>query len=85
MLEITLVVLAVFLLLLMLFMVRAATVWDRLILLNLITLKLAMMMVVYAVLKRSGAMLDVALTYSLIGFLSVSMLSRFILKGGRLK
>jgi len=85
MLEVTLVVLAVFLLMLMLFMVRAATVWDRLILLNLITLKLAMMMVVYAVLKRSGAMLDVALTYSLIGFLSVSMLSRFILKGGRLK
>lgn len=85
MLEITLVVLALFLLLLMLFMVQAATVWDRLILLNLITLKLAMMMVVYAVLKRSGAMLDVALTYSLIGFLSVSMLSRFILKGGRLK
>ncbi len=85
MLEVTLVVLAVFLLTLMCFMVRAATVWDRLILLNLITLKLAMMMVVYAVLKRSGAMLDVALTYSLIGFLSVSMLSRFILKGGRLK
>lgn len=85
MLEATLLLLAIFLIVLTGFLIKAPTVWDRLITLNLITLKLAMMMIVYAVLKRSNAMLDVALTYSLIGFLSVSMLSRFILKGGRLK
>ena len=44
MLEATLLLLAVFLIVLTGFLIKAATVWDRLITLNLITLKLAMMM-----------------------------------------
>lgn len=85
MLEATLIVLVLSVVVLIGFMVKGPTVWDRLITLNLTTLKLAMIMIVYSVMTNSGILLDIALTYSLIGFITVSMLSRFILKGGRLK
>lgn len=85
MLEATLIVLGFCIMILVIFLIKGPTVWDRLISLNLMTLKLAMLIVVYSVLAESNIMLDIAMTYSIIGFLTVSMLSRFILKGGRLK
>lgn len=85
MLEITMMILGASVLVLLVFFIQGPTVWDRLISLNLMTLKLAMLMIVYAVLTNSNIMLDIAMTYSIIGFLTASMLSRFILKGGRLK
>ncbi len=85
MLETTLVILGISVLILVAFLIKGPTVWDRLITLNLMTLKLAMLIIVFSVLTKSNIMLDIAMTYSIIGFLSVSMLSRFILRGGRLK
>lgn len=85
MLEITLIILVLSVLVLLAFMIKGPTVWDRLISLNLMSLKLAMLIIVYSVYTGSNLMLDIAMTYSIIGFLSVSMLSRFLLKGGRLK
>lgn len=85
MLESTLYILVVSVFILLAFMVKGPTVWDRLISLNLMTIKLAMLIIVFSVLAESNFLLDIAMTYSIIGFLSVSMLSRFILKGGRLK
>lgn len=85
MLNLTLYILGMALLILTVFLVVGPTVWDRLITLNLMTLKLTMLVIVFAVLTDSNIMLDIAMIYSVIGFLSVSVLSRFILKGGRLK
>lgn len=85
MLEITLIILVLSVSVLLAFMIKGPTVWDRLISLNLMSLKLAMLIIVYAVHTGSNLILDIAMTYSIIGFLSVSMLSRFLLKGGRLK
>lgn len=85
MLNLTLYILGISLLVLTAFLMIGPTVWDRLITLNLMTLKLTMLMMVFAVLTESSIALDIAMVYSVIGFLSVSVLSRFILKGGRLK
>ena len=85
MIETTLLILCVSIFVLLIFLIKGPTVWDRLISLNLMTLKMAMLIIVYAVFTESNIMLDIAMTYSIIGFLTVSMLSRFILKGGRLK
>ena len=85
MIEATLFILCMSIFVLLMFLIKGPTVWDRLISLNLMTLKMAMLIIAYAVFMESNVMLDIAMTYSIIGFLTVSMLSRFILKGGRLK
>ena len=85
MIETTLFILCFSIFVLLIFLIKGPTVWDRLISLNLMTLKMAMLIIAYAVFTESNIMLDIAMTYSIIGFLTVSMLSRFILKGGRLK
>lgn len=85
MIETTLFILGISIFILLIFFIKGPSVWDRLISLNLMTLKMAMLIIAYAVFTESNIMLDIAMTYSIIGFLTVSMLSRFILKGGRLK
>lgn len=85
MIEATLFILGASIFILLVFLIKGPSVWDRLISLNLMTLKMAMLIIAYAVFTESNTMLDIAMTYSIIGFLTVSMLSRFILKGGRLK
>lgn len=85
MLNATQIILVGSILVLLFFLAKAETLWDRLITLNLMTLKLAMVIIIFAVMSESSIMLDIAMIYSIIGFLAVSMLSRYILRGGRLK
>jgi multicomponent Na+:H+ antiporter subunit F len=85
MLETTLVFIAVALLFLFYQLTRAKTIWERLVALNLIAVKLALVMTIYAVIKGQSGLLDITLTYSIIGFMTVMILTRFVLKGGRLK
>ena len=66
-------------------MLRAKSIWDKLIFLNLINVKLALTMTVYSVWVDSQMILDISMTYGLIGFLSAATLTRFLLKGGHLK
>ncbi|MDO9592000.1 MAG: monovalent cation/H+ antiporter complex subunit F [Erysipelotrichaceae bacterium] len=85
MLETTLVFIAVAILFLFYQLTRAKTIWERLVALNLIAVKLALVMTIYAVIKGQSGLLDITLTYSFIGFMTVMILTRFVLKGGRLK
>lgn len=67
------------------YLIRSRSIWERLIVLNLISLKIILMITVFAVLIDSDMALDISITYSIIGFVSVTTISRFLLKGGRLK
>lgn len=67
------------------YMVKGETVWERIIGLNLIVIKIVLLITVYAVLIKSTMVLDIVITYSIVGFISVTLLSRFLLRGGRLK
>ncbi len=64
-------------------LVRGKTVWDKLLSLNLLAIQIAMLIVTYAVLIKSSLVMDIAIAYSIIGFLSLVLLTRFIVNGGR--
>lgn len=66
-------------------MLKAQSIWDKLIFLNLINVKLALTMTAYGVWIDSQMILDISMAYGLIGFLSAATLTRFLLKGGHLK
>lgn len=66
-------------------MIQAKTTIDKLIYLNLLNVKLALALTTYSVWIDSQMALDISMTYGLIGFLSLSIFTRFLLKGGHLK
>lgn len=81
----TMMVLTVAMLFSMIRMLLGPTVWDRLLALNLISAKTILMIAVYAVHTQRPVLLDVALSAGIIGFLTITLFSRFILAGGREK
>ncbi len=64
---------------------KSNEILDRLVFINLVNVKLAMLLTAFSVLVDSQMILDISMTYGLIGFLSSVTLSRFLLKGGLLK
>lgn len=66
-------------------MLKGPTIWDRLMSLNLFSVKITLLISLYAVYTDNGMLLDVAISYTVIGFLTITLLSRFILRGGRQK
>jgi multicomponent Na+:H+ antiporter subunit F len=66
-------------------MIKGPTVWDRLLSLNLISAKVVMLLSVYGVYKNNVLLLDISISYSIIGFLCITLLCKFIFQGGRLK
>lgn len=84
-LQVTMLILAVATLPLLFFIIKSKTVWERLMAVNLMAVKIIMLITVYAVVMESPIVMDISITYSIIGFISVTMVSRFLLRGGRLK
>lgn len=66
-------------------LLRTKNTIDKLIYLNLLNVKLALALTTYSVWIDSQMALDISITYGLIGFLSLSIFTRFLLKGGHLK
>jgi len=85
MLEITVFFLLVSIFILIFYMFKGESIWERLIGLNLIVIKIVLLITVYAVMIQSSAVLDITITYSIVGFISLTLLSRFLMRGGRLK
>ncbi|MBM3909994.1 MAG: pH regulation protein F [Firmicutes bacterium] len=59
--------------------------WTRLLLLNLISAKVILVLVLYAVYEASEMLLDIALTYGVISFLTMTLFSKFVIAGGKHK
>jgi multisubunit Na+/H+ antiporter MnhF subunit len=59
--------------------------YNALLLINMLMIKLSLLMILFAYQKKSVLLLDVTLTYSMVGFLSMALFSRMIAKGRRLK
>lgn len=57
---------------------------DRLLGLNLMSSKLIMMIVVYGMKVQKSYFLDIALVFSLLGFIGIVFIGNFILKKGRI-
>lgn len=60
-------------------------VWTRLLLLNLISAKIILVLVLYAVYEQNDMLLDIALTYGIISFLTMTLFSKFVIAGGKHK
>ena len=70
------------------FLVKAIigpTIWDRLLALNLISAKTVMLLTAYSVYMGNLKLLDISIVYVVVGFLGVTLLSSYILRGGRQK
>lgn len=61
------------------------TVWEKLLALNVIFSKILMFILVYAVLEKNSQFIDLALSYSIMGFIGILLITKFILRGGREK
>ena len=59
--------------------------WDRILMLNLISAKVVLIIAIYAIYMDSITLLDIAISYGIIGFLTMTLLSKFIMTGGREK
>ena len=62
-------------------LILGKTVWEKLLSLNLIAIHIIMLIITYAVSLDSILIIDIAIAYSIIGFLALILLTRFI--GGR--
>lgn len=84
-LEITMLILVIGMLFTVYRLISGPYLWDRLMALNLISIKSLTLLIVYAVYTERYDLLDVTLAYAIAGFLVVTLLSRFLLRGGRIK
>jgi multicomponent Na+:H+ antiporter subunit F len=66
-------------------MIKGPTLWDRMLLLNMISAKILLFIVLYAIYIESQVLLDIAISYGIISFLTMTLLSKFIMSGGREK
>ena len=62
-------------------MIKGPTLWDRILMLNLISAKVVLFITVYAIYSNSVILLDIAISYGVIGFLTMTLLSKFIMTG----
>ncbi|AEE97067.1 MAG: multicomponent Na+:H+ antiporter subunit [Clostridiales bacterium] len=60
------------------------TIWDRMLGMNLISSKIIMAIVVFALILDKSYLLDIAIAYTLIGFIGMVLLARFIERRGDL-
>ncbi len=66
-------------------LILGPTIWDRILMVNLISAKVVMFVAVFAIYNDSILLLDIAITYGIIGFLTITLLSKYIMTGGREK
>ena len=85
MLQITFFVLIIGVLAVLIRFIIGPTIWDRILMVNLLSFQIMMLVVVYAMITGSVFMLDMALVLGLTGFLTITLLSNFIMSGGREK
>jgi len=60
-------------------------IWDRLLNLNLVSVKILMIFTVYSIYVQDLNLLDTSLTFVIVSFLVVVLISRFIISGGDTK
>ncbi len=75
--------LAISLTLYRLFAIRS--IWDKLLSLNLLSIKMLLLFTIISVDRADPNLLDISMTFAILSFLVVLLLSRFVILGGRTK
>ncbi|WP_432402956.1 monovalent cation/H+ antiporter complex subunit F [Wukongibacter sp. M2B1] len=84
-LQITMILLAIAMFVSLIRMIIGPTVWERLLALNLVSAKTILLLTVHGIYKQKVILLDIAFTYGIIGFLTITLFARLIMAGGREK
>lgn len=66
-------------------LVLSKTVWDRILMLNILSAKIILFIATLSFYLEQSFLLDIALSYGIIGFLTMTLLSKFIMVGGKEK
>jgi len=82
---ITLFILVVAMILSFIRLIYSKTLWDKILMLNLISAKVVLFIALFAIYSDRLILLDIAISYGIIGFLTMTLLSKFIMAGGREK
>ena len=61
-----------------------ADIWDRILGFNLFTSKFILIMLFYAIVKDLNYLVDIAMVYALLGFVSIVFITRFIQRKGKI-
>ena len=64
--------------------IKGPSVWDRLLGLNLFSINMIILIVLYALITNLDYLLDIAITYALLGFISIVFIARFIQRKGEI-
>lgn len=64
--------------------IKGPSVWDRLLGLNLFSINMIILMVLYALMTDLSYLLDIAITYALLGFIGIVFIARFIQRKGKI-
>lgn len=84
MLQGALISLGLFMMLVLLLIWRGPTIWDRLLGMNMISSKLILCIILFAVLTDLPYLIDIAIVYALIGFIGTVFIALFIRQRGRI-
>lgn len=84
MLQGALIALGVFMMLMLFLIWRGPTIWDRLLGMNMISSKLILCIILFAVLSDLPYLIDIAIVYALIGFIGTVFIALFIRQRGRI-
>lgn len=64
---------------------KGKTIWEQLLSLNLMSIKVLLLTITYSIYREDIFLLDTSVTFAIVSFLVVVLLARFILEGGRTK
>jgi len=65
--------------------INGKSIWEKLLSLNLMSIKVLLLTTVYSIYREDLFLLDTSVTFAIVSFLVVVLLARFILEGGRTK
>jgi len=63
---------------------RGPTIWDRILGLNLFSAIIIMLILLISIIEDLNYLVDIAIVYSLLGFISIIFISRFVERKGKL-
>lgn len=81
-LEIALLIIGFYIMIVLVRVVLGPTIWDRLLGLNAISAKIIIAIVIFSLILDKSYLLDIALVYSVLGFIGTVFIARFIEKKG---
>lgn len=63
---------------------KGPSIWDRLLGLNLFSITMIILMIIYALINKLDYLLDIAIVYALLGFIGIVFIARFIQRKGKI-